>query len=156
MSGLEEHVCARCLVPLDQYVPDVDRPDEWEWIHPAGVVAEASWADHVPVPVPAEGVLELRDRCDFCSDRDPTWRYPCESFQSPRADFASEGDWAACWRCAVLIEAGDLAGLTARCVATNPGARSLPADSVAAFSVALRTLYDDFAAHRTGERRQIR
>jgi len=153
-SDSGDHVCARCLVPLDREVPDEDRPDEWEWIHPAGIMrSDTSWVDHPPEPVPAGVVLEVRAHCDFCFDRDPTWRYPCESFPlDSLVGMGSDGDWAACDRCAALIEDGDAIGLLARSVAANPTLRTMVPELRAEFSKILDSLYEAFRAHRSGPR----
>jgi hypothetical protein len=62
--------------------------------------------------------------CDFCNSPDaPRW-YPCKSFVSESADAGgpikgwdlflnSIRDWAACTKCAELIDAGDIEGLLA-------------------------------------------
>jgi hypothetical protein len=50
--------------------------------------------------------------CDFCSSPAPRWSYPCPSFEVQ--GYGSEGDWAACEECSVLVEAGDREGLALR------------------------------------------
>ncbi len=55
--------------------------------------------------------------CDFCSAPDPAWRYPAKSFVAycaPNIAGESVGDWAACDRCHILIEANDRRGLAQR------------------------------------------
>lgn len=58
--------------------------------------------------------------CDFCSEPNPTWCYPAETFIAmtvgPVAS-ASDGGWAACDECRRLIEAGDRRALADRSAA---------------------------------------
>jgi len=70
-------------------------------------------ADHPAIPViPTEVPGQLRARCDFCSDEDPPYVIPAESFDIDlvglpvEAAQGSHGDWAACERCAALVDAG--------------------------------------------------
>lgn len=60
-----------------------------------------------------------REMCDFCSASPTTRLYACRNFVIPRTGHAvflheSIGAWAACDRCAVLIDAGHWSHLTDR------------------------------------------
>jgi hypothetical protein len=60
-----------------------------------------------------------REACDFCSERPTTQIYPCKNFVVPRFKTSvfqheSIGGWAACSKCAELIDAGRWAELTDR------------------------------------------
>jgi len=60
-----------------------------------------------------------REVCDFCSSSPTSRLYACRSFIIPRTKHAvfqheSIGAWAACDRCAVLIDAGHWSQLTDR------------------------------------------
>lgn len=60
-----------------------------------------------------------RKTCDFCSECPTTHIYPCKNFVVPRFGTSvfqheSIGGWAACSKCAELIDAGRRAELTDR------------------------------------------
>lgn len=59
--------------------------------------------------------------CDYCSERPVCWLIPCVSFTMPDVPGTppalSQGDWAACESCGVLIAARDRRGLLARSTA---------------------------------------
>jgi hypothetical protein len=60
-----------------------------------------------------------RESCDFCSERPPTQIYACKNFLVPRTKTAtfeheSIGAWAACSKCAELIDGGRWTELTDR------------------------------------------
>jgi len=60
-----------------------------------------------------------REVCDFCSSSPTSRLYACRNFIIPRTKHAvfqheSIGAWAACDRCALLINAGDWSQLTGR------------------------------------------
>jgi hypothetical protein len=91
--------------------------------------------------------------CDFCSALDPAWRYPAQSFVAycaPNIAGESVGDWAACDRCHILIEANDRSGLAQRSVdeliARDPEARA----AAAVLYEKLAELHREFFAHRSG------
>lgn len=91
--------------------------------------------------------------CDFCSAPGPGWRYPARSFVAycaPNVAGESVGDWAACDRCHVLIEADDRSGLAQRSldelILRHP-------EAIAAAAVLyedLAVLHQQFFAHRGG------
>ncbi len=66
--------------------------------------------------------LPGREMCDFCCGASPTARlYACRNFVVPRTKNAvfqheSIGAWAACDRCALLIDAGHWSQLADRAV----------------------------------------
>jgi hypothetical protein len=56
-------------------------------------------------------------RCDFCSNHETRWRYPCPDFSldvPSLQGWHSDGDWAACDPCSTLIEAGQWDALATR------------------------------------------
>jgi hypothetical protein len=60
-----------------------------------------------------------REMCDFCSASPTSRLYACRNFVVPRTKHAvfqheSIGAWAACDRCAMLIDAGQWSQLTDR------------------------------------------
>jgi hypothetical protein len=65
-----------------------------------------------------------KNLCDFCSDPHPIWDYKCPSYATRGPEYSektrsiialtSRGDWAACVRCAELIEARNWDGLSQR------------------------------------------
>jgi hypothetical protein len=59
--------------------------------------------------------------CDFCSEPEPSWVYPCRDIvliplDAPPEEksYVSEGDWLACDGCSPFIERGDWTGLIDR------------------------------------------
>jgi hypothetical protein len=57
------------------------------------------------------------NRCDFCSNHETRWRYPCPDFSldvPSLQGWNSDGDWAACDPCSTLIEAGQWDALVTR------------------------------------------
>ena len=91
--------------------------------------------------------------CDFCNDTDPLWEYPCEDFQIPTPTgepYVSEGAWAACERCASLIDRSDRLALVNRYVNTKPRQ----------FRDLLRPwttrLHNQFYRHRNGDKRHAK
>ena len=75
---------------------------------------------HPPHPVPAETMVDVILKCDFCSDLDPQWSYqfsPARIIIESGAN-ASTGDmgqrWAACRTCARRVEANDTRSLAKR------------------------------------------
>lgn len=98
--------------------------------------------DRVPFVFPAPATA----RCDFCTGANPTWQFPCETFERPdlvlpELDHKSLGGWAACDPCRVLVEAEDWTGLWERL--TGPAAVEMwpLRDGVIA-------LWKDFASRR--------
>jgi hypothetical protein len=56
-------------------------------------------------------------RCDFCSNHETRWRYPCPDFSldvPSLQGWNSDGDWAACDPCSTLIEADQWDALVTR------------------------------------------
>jgi hypothetical protein len=89
--------------------------------------------------------------CDFCSSTEVRWRFPAEDFETTVTRRAgSEGGWVACDICHILVDSGDMDALLNRSwdlLSTKcPGAK----DFRDVLLVNLRTLHQEFAAHRTG------
>ena len=76
----------------------------------AGKLTTLPDGDRAWVP-PDDGVI-----CDFCSSRPVLYCYPAHGFALEAFLWQSVGNWAACEPCGALIEAGDLDGLTRRCL----------------------------------------
>jgi hypothetical protein len=111
--------------------------------------------------------------CDFCSARPVTWEIPCVSFTlSPPAaatptpaaggpvrlpEARSDGDWAACEDCGVLVSQGKRAALLYRCwqlKAQESAAADLPRDLRRALKLSLTDMHARFWRHyRSGARR---
>ena len=90
--------------------------------------------------------------CDFCSSPRPRWSYPCPDFEVQ--GYGSEGAWAACEPCAVLVEADDREGLALRSAETYVEVHGLI--STGAAGMIAETLVDfqrHFFERRNGERR---
>jgi hypothetical protein len=91
--------------------------------------------------------------CDFCSGRDPAWRYPALTFLAyctPNIAGESVGDWAACDACHALIEAEDRMGLAERSL--NELMLKHPETRPAAIVLyhELADLHEQFFVHRRG------
>ncbi|GIH20678.1 hypothetical protein [Rugosimonospora africana] len=107
------YACATCRSPLN--VHTVDGASHFDHPHPPA-------DNHPPRPVPIHHVANLAMICDFCSTPDPQWSYHFGNIDIfvtlPGGDALSGHNfgerWAACTRCANLIDAGDQAGLTRR------------------------------------------
>ncbi len=91
--------------------------------------------------------------CDFCSAPGPAWRYPAKSFVAycaPNIAGESVGDWAACDRCHILIEANDRRGLAQRSldelIARHPEASG----AATILYEKLAELHREFFTHRSG------
>jgi hypothetical protein len=68
--------------------------------------------------------------CDFCGADGPVWEYPVTAeikatLPSGRTFNAGDSEWAACDRCARLVDAGDYAGLVDAALDGDPQLRSL-------------------------------
>jgi len=95
--------------------------------------------------------------CDFCSGPDPIWEYPAQSFSLTINNMAhaSDGNWAVCQKCHVLILEKKWDGIVERAMdnfyARHPG---LPR-----FSVEMppwRKWIMAFLANQTGPPRKLR
>jgi len=98
-------------------------------------------------------------KCDFCSSADPPWIFPSERFIAASVSEGplqqgSSGGWAACDRCAELVERREWRQLARRCVDLAVTLR-LAATLVGRKAVIARVeaLHQEFATHRTGPRR---
>ncbi len=93
-----------------------------------------------------------RKRCDFCSEPDPSWCYPCTDFAATLGSITISGslaEWLACEGCHFLIEIGHWDSVARRCCATmiaeHPymdGAEILPQ---------IEQLHRQFIVHRCGD-----
>lgn len=91
-------VCAACGRVLDRFEPEGGGPAEF--IH---TYQDRAPEDHPAVPVP-ESTIQTIGRCDFCNTDFPIWVIPVFSFEMPGLPgHFSEGDWAACDTCKILI-----------------------------------------------------
>jgi hypothetical protein len=89
--------------------------------------------------------------CDFCSSPRPRWSYPCPDFTVQ--GYGSEGDWAACDECSLLVEADDREALALRSAEQYVALHGLV--SAGASVMIAETLVDFqrlFFEHKTGER----
>lgn len=151
---LPNMVCNRCGVALNYYQPDRELPDG-RWVHPESQVryGDQNLGDHNPMPIPADQAsVVVRYRCDFCFAADPTWRYPCKSFDVKGThNYGSYEDWTACDKCHDVIEAGDRDKLVQRAM-KGPSARKMKGSAAAVvLRHSLHGLYRDFFANRIGE-----
>lgn len=109
----------------------------------------------IRIPTPAVPI------CDFCSSPAVIWRYPAMD-SNPAAALIiqnkdekelvllnSEGDWAACEECAVLIEAEDKEGLLERTLAHSPELEGIPKHVVRTLT---RSIHNGFWEHCFGVR----
>lgn len=118
MSSNLAHICDVCHQPLSYHTASAggSRESWWEHSHVDALVNLRD--DHKPQPVP---VVEMPETlivgvCDFCSGIDPPWAYRVADFDALRSEdgktvYSSVADWAACDRCADLIDAEDWDGL---------------------------------------------
>jgi hypothetical protein len=87
-------------------------------------------------------------RCDYCSDPNPTWRYPARSFQTSGG--MSITDWAACDACHALIEDTNLRGLACRTLRLMIHAHPELRDFGEELYEEIATLQQQFFQNRTG------
>jgi len=102
-------------------------------------------------------------KCDFCSDPQPAWIYPAESFTVNKVNWGSEDDWAACEECSQLIEDGKHETvvkermLATAAVGVNGALWNLfNKEERREVEVETRRLYDKFRRARRGPRRPLR
>lgn len=117
----------------------------------------------------SDGTVQ-QPKCDFCSDPQVAWRYPCDTFRRDEEvpvragpdsiageirviDHGYVGDWIACSPCHDVYEEGGLEALVARVVdqwgmkdpvLREPAGRERLAQSI-------RALYSHFQMHRVGD-----
>ena len=108
-------VCAVCGRILNVYVSPEGRR---AWLHTYADLPE----DHPAVPVDLGDGIHPRPRCDFCDSEQPTWELPARSFILPGlssgpVEDASHGNWAACDRCAQMIDRNQWNALRRRALA---------------------------------------
>lgn len=126
-------------------------------------------------PTPSEG----EEICDFCSSHDPQWAYPCRNhshteninavvakrddlsdmrFERMNIKAISDGAWAACPACHMLIERGDrerLARRSAKRLLKNIDPEMARAWSLGNATEHIRRIHDAFWENREGAPTQI-
>ena len=143
----QRRVCAVCGRILNVYVsPEGSR----SWLHTYADLPE----DHPAVPVDLGDGIHPRPRCDFCDSEQPTWELPARSFILPGlssgpVEDASHGNWAACDRCAQLIERNQWTALRRRALAAWSG-RADDSTQRAAVDRQLAQLYRQLRRNITG------
>jgi hypothetical protein len=153
-----EMVCEICGYGLEQY-------EQWaggklqssEYSHgylPPGI------PPHQPVPRPRPGNhADVMGVCDFCTEPDPAWIYPCESYHTmlgtkfeidgwKSESYGSVGDWGACDTCHNMIETGNWDAMVERNLKAQPERQVEPAKSF--LKKAIREMWRGFEANRTG------
>lgn len=93
-----------------------------------------------------------REMCDFCSASPTTRLYACHNFVIPSTKHAvfqheSIGAWAACDRCAALIDAGHWTELTDRAVRRFMRTYGLLPDEKSAVREQLAEIHNLFREH---------
>lgn len=143
------YICRTCLVALDWHEID-------GWVHPLQQILYVDGVqDHMPDPIPHDSALEHRYRCDFCFGHDPTWTYPCDSFEYEGADNGetgyrgSYGDWGACDRCHDLIERRDITALLSHW-RKSPSAAGIARADLPGVELAVMKTWRGFLNHRSG------
>ncbi len=130
-------ICGACLRPLNRYLPfgdDGEPTGEVIYRHPLD-----DEAAHDPEPQPRDEHYEAQidNRCDFCNDTEPVWRYRAPGMQllvlGDDNDIVQEQHfselWDACTDCGKAIEHRNLAGLVRRSkVALGDACDALDAD----------------------------
>lgn len=110
-------ICGVCGYPLEHAV---DRPtgEELGWLHARPSTA----ADHIVVPVDADQLPVIEQRCDFCDAQPVTDAVLCTSFVMPLPGppQKSIGHWAACTPCAELVRRRRWSQLVTRSRQLNP------------------------------------
>jgi hypothetical protein len=145
-------MCRTCHTVLEHHELRVDGVVVGQsWQHTGAVLRELPdiAGGHEPDPVLVEPTSELVTICDFCSSPGPSWRYPCESFESSGpADWPTlvmVEDWGACGPCHDLIESGQDIALVERALLALPIESRLPA-----LRPVLMDLHNAFRAGRCG------
>lgn len=136
-------ICATCGNAIDI----IATPEGMTYQH------TLSDADDHPV-VPIEAPPGWRGRCDFCNNPTPTHVLPARDFTIPYApNHSSLADWAACPRCAALIERNEWTALTRRAeqaITLRRGQPMRPHEQTS-----LRALYRQLRQHVRGPLRPI-
>lgn len=118
MSNEDIMICAICGRVLDRFVE-----------HGTGRVAfqhtiqDSSPEDHPAIPIPDPEMQKQKiGRCDFCNADFPKWGIPAREFEMPGLPgHFSDGDWAACDTCRILIEKNRWDTLARRAVENHQG-----------------------------------
>lgn len=102
---------------------------------------------------------EEEERCDFDSDLNVVWEYPCRDFlmrEEGSVDHVSRASWLACDQCSTLIEANDYDGLVDWVLSQYYASHSAKPPTNKMRNVLgsmMISLYDEFRTHRLGERK---
>lgn len=96
-------VCGVCARVLDHFI---GRDGSGTFIHSRDFIGEE--ADHPAVPVDPDEVQYI-GRCDFCDADHPRWVLPVADFVVandliPDTTQTSDGGWAACDACKILLD----------------------------------------------------
>jgi hypothetical protein len=100
-------------------------------------------------------------KCDFCSDPNPTWSYPCKTFDTMLGGlpiFKSLGAFEVCDRCHDLIEANDWRAMEERAIHGAVPPEEWKAASLidqAAYRILLRQWFLIMGENRTGPATRI-
>lgn len=99
-----------------------------------------------------EGAAELMaDRCDFCSNFNPSWTYPAGDFIIASDGVGSKGAWAACDDCHAMIADEDRDALAAWSLKTFIRKNGkLPSGAKPLIAQRIRELHDQFWQERRG------
>lgn len=100
--------CGVCAKVLNVRTYDDGRV---EYVH----TEQDSPADHIAVPVDPD-VIDTEGRCDFCNEDWPKFVLPVSDFVAMHGVMTGS-DWAACEKCAALIEANQWGALHRRALA---------------------------------------
>lgn len=111
--------------------------------------------DHPAVPTPVDEMGgQLVPRCDFCQVDETAHVLPVRSFELPViAGYASQGDWAACERCAELLGRDEWNALIRRVTAQWRESKGFEMPTAA--QDALRPLYRAVRKHTYGAIRRV-
>lgn len=101
-------------------------------------------------------LLHPVEKCDFCSNRFPSWVHPSKDFALPEIGWvSSDGAWAACEACHELIENEEREKLASRAVRMYFYWNPLPAWQVRQIRRDLERkismMHEGFWANRNGE-----
>lgn len=101
--------------------------------------------NHRPVPIDYGSPQEIL-RCDFCLTDNPEYVVPVKTFPAMYGA-TSIGDWAACSKCAKLIQSNSWETLLRRVAHVSPAGKMLGAATVIE---SLRPVYRTLRANMTG------
>jgi len=107
--------------------------------------------------------MTIGGKCDFCSAAHPTWVYPARSFEIADHGWGSDGAWAACEDCSLLIEKEDYKQLVNRRMVPNGithafadiGMHHLSKRELREIEIQTERLFNKFRRARKGTRQLI-